>query len=38
MPIALPLADPSEISFAIVQQPFEPAAAGVPSRGEEELP
>jgi rod shape-determining protein MreC len=36
--VALPLADPSEISFAIVQQPFEPSAAGVPSRGEEELP
>lgn len=36
--VALPLADPSEVSFAIVQQPFEPSAAGAPSQGEEELP
>ena len=36
--IALPLADPSASSFAIVQQPFEPEAMGSPRREDEELP
>lgn len=36
--IAMPLADPAASSFAIVQRPYEPQAAGVPSTTEEELP
>lgn len=36
--IALPLADPSATSFAIVQQPFEPEALEPPARSEEDLP
>ncbi|MGI8706301.1 MAG: rod shape-determining protein MreC [Sphingomicrobium sp.] len=36
--LALPLADPAATSFAIVQQPFEPAAMESAGPSEEELP
>ena len=36
--IAIPLADPAESSFAIVQQPFEPEAMKAPRQAEQELP
>lgn len=36
--IALPLADPSEVNFAIVQRAYEPQAMDVPAPGEQELP
>lgn len=36
--IAMPLADPAESTFAIVQQPYEPEAMGSAGRAEEELP
>ena len=36
--IALPLADPSESSFAIVQQPFEPEAMATRASADEDLP
>ena len=36
--IAMPLADPSESNFAIVQQPYEPQAMATPRQAEQELP
>jgi rod shape-determining protein MreC len=36
--IAMPLADPAESTFAIVQQPYEPEAMTAPSQAEQELP
>ncbi len=36
--IAMPLADPAESTFAIVQQPYEPEAMASAGRAEEELP
>ena len=33
--VALPLADPATVSFAIVEPPYEPAAADVPAASEE---
>ena len=36
--IALPIADPSRVSFAIVEAPFEPAALAVADRADEEAP
>jgi rod shape-determining protein MreC len=36
--IAMPLADPTESNFAIVQQPYEPEAMTTPRQAEQELP
>ena len=36
--IALPLADPSDVNFAIVQRAYEPKAMELPPAGEQELP
>jgi rod shape-determining protein MreC len=36
--IAMPLADPAESTFAIVQQPYEPKAMAAPRQAEQELP
>ena len=36
--IAMPLADPAESTFAIVQQPYEPKAMAAPWQAEQELP
>ena len=36
--IALPLADPSDVNFAIVQRAYEPQAMDLPAPGEQELP
>ena len=36
--VALPLADPAGVSFAIVQEEFEPLASAAPAPSEEDLP